>query len=66
MTFGNNIDMIGTIFLAFCFLALLLFLFFVCLCALGCCGMLGLITPFLGKLLSSSHDKPFDGEPINT
>lgn len=59
--------MVGTILLAFCIIALILFLFFVCICAAGCFGMLGLITPFLGKLLSSSHDKPFDGgEPINT
>ena len=65
--FEINIGMLGSILLAFGILALLLFLLFVCICAAGCFGMLGLITPFLGRLLSSSHDKPFDGaDPINS
>jgi hypothetical protein len=40
---------------------------FLCICGAGCLGILGIISPFLQKIIASSHDKPYseDTEPIN-
>jgi hypothetical protein len=59
--------MIGSLLLIFFILGLSITLLLVCLCAASCMGVLGFITPFLLKIISVFHDKPYTGEqdPIN-
>lgn len=59
--------MLGTLLVIFAILAISITLLLICLCAVSCMGMLGFITPFLLKVVSVFHDKPYTEEqdPIN-
>lgn len=59
--------MLGTLLVFFVILAISITLLLICLCAVSCMGMLGFVTPFLLKVVSVFHDKPYTEEqdPIN-
>lgn len=59
--------MFGTILVFFCILAIIMSLLFVCVCVGGMMGILGLVAPFLLKILSFGFDKRYseENQPIN-